>query len=198
MATVTIKFSADAQKEFQQILSECYDNEMAVIPTLHLCQREFGWISPEVMRYVASLLEQSPAQVLGVCSFYTMFHREPIGHYTIWVCSTLPCALCGSDTLFDHIADKLGIKLNETTDDGVFTLKKQECLGSCGTSPVVQINDDYHEGLTNDKGDRRFLRSHPRSNRWFRGGRRGYGLVTMCSIPCATAIPTPASWAARR
>ena len=122
--------------------------------TLHLAQREYGCISPEVEEMIADRLELTLAYVHGVVTFYTFFHTESVGKYLLQFCSTLPCALRGSDELFDHCSKKLGIKAGETTQDGKFTLVKVECLGSCGTSPVVQVNEDYHEEMSIEKLDK--------------------------------------------
>jgi NADH-quinone oxidoreductase subunit E len=119
-----------------------------------LAQKEFGHISNEVMKYVASLLSLSPAEVYDTVSFYFMFHTKPVGKNVIYVCHTLSCSIMGAKNIVKHIEDKLGVKVGETTSDGKFTLKKAECLGSCGTAPMMQVNDDYHENLTLEKVDR--------------------------------------------
>jgi len=105
------------------------------------------------MEYIAGLLGLSPLQVMDVVSFYTLYPRQEEGRYVIQVCATLSCALLGAESLVDHLEEKLGIKVGGTTPDKKFTLKKVECLGSCGTAPVMQINDDYYENLTVEKID---------------------------------------------
>jgi NADH-quinone oxidoreductase subunit E len=126
----------------------------ALLPTLHLAQSEFdGWLSVPVMDYVASLLKLKPIEVYEVASFYSMYNLEPVGKCLIEVCQTGPCWLRGSDDIVQHFEKKLGIKNGETTSDGMFTLKTVECLGSCGTAPMLQCGADYHENLTNEKVD---------------------------------------------
>ena len=124
-----------------------------MLPVLYLAQREFGYIGPEAIDYVAQLMGQAPARVLGVVSFYTMFNMKPIGRHHIQVCRTLPCALGGAERVTEFLSEKLGIKPGQTTEDGRFTLSEVECLASCGTAPMMQINDDYYENLTEAKID---------------------------------------------
>src|SRR5687768_4536182 len=126
----------------------------ALLPVLHLAQAEFeGWLSPAVMDYVAELLRLKPIEVYEVASFYTMYNLKPVGKCLIEVCRTGPCMLRGANDLVEHIENRLGIKEGETTADGMFTLKTTECLGSCGTAPMLQCGADYYENLTNEKVD---------------------------------------------
>lgn len=148
-----VKFSEEALKEYQDLLTRYPERRAALLPALHLAQREFGWISREVMEYLSQLMEIPVTEILDTVSFYTMFKTYPSGKYHIQVCSTLSCALRGSREIFEHLTKKLGIKEGDVTPDGKFSLMKVECLGSCGTAPVVQINDDYYEGMTPEKLD---------------------------------------------
>jgi NADH-quinone oxidoreductase subunit E len=126
----------------------------ALLPVLHLAQAEFnGWLSPEVMDYVAGLLKLKPIEVYEVASFYSMYNLEPVGKCLIEVCQTGPCWLRGSDEIVSHLENKLNIKVGETTADGMFTLKTVECLGSCGTAPMLQCGAQYYENLTTEKVD---------------------------------------------
>lgn len=126
----------------------------ALIPLLHLAQAEFeGWLSPESMDYVASLLGILPIEVYEVASFYSMFNLKPVGKCLLEVCRTAPCWLRGADDLVDYLEKKLKIKVGETTPDGMFTLKTVECLGSCGTAPMLQCGADFYENLTQEKTD---------------------------------------------
>ena len=121
----------------------------ALLTALRIAEREVGFINPHVCEQVANALGMAPAKVWGVVSFYSTFRRDTDGKYIVYVCSTLPCALRGSERVFDHLAGKLGIKNGETTADGKFTLRKAECLGSCGTAPCLQVNQaEYYEDLT--------------------------------------------------
>lgn len=150
-----MQFSEENKKEFDKIVAK-YPPERkraAMLPTLWLAQRQWGWISPEVMEYVAKLLEVAPMKVYEVVTFYTMFNQKPVGKYHLQVCRTLSCELCGKEDIVSHLKNKLGIKLGETTVDGKFTLTEVECLGSCGTAPMMQVNEDYYESLTPQKVD---------------------------------------------
>jgi NADH-quinone oxidoreductase subunit E len=126
----------------------------ALLPLLHLAQSEFdGWLSTDAMDYVASLLSIKPVEVYEVATFYSMFNLKPVGKCLIEVCRTGPCWLRGSDDLVEHFEKKLGISEGETTSDGMFTLKTVECLGSCGTAPMLQCGAEFYENLTNEKVD---------------------------------------------
>jgi NADH-quinone oxidoreductase E subunit len=150
---VSVAFSDTARRELEAILSRYPDKEAAILPALHLAQREFGYVSDEAIVYVAGLLGFTPARIEGVATFYTMYNRKPVGKYHVQVCRNISCSLMGAEHLIEHVSKKLGIRPGETTPDGRFTLSKAECLGSCGTAPVMQVNDDYHEELTEEKID---------------------------------------------
>lgn len=145
--------SESAYKQIQDLISLYPQKRSALIPSLHLVQKELGYISQDTMREVAEIFGLSPNEVHEVTSFYTMFHRKPVGKYVLQVCTNISCHLCNAKDIMAHLTNKLGIKPGETTPDGRFTLVEVECLGSCGTSPVVQINDDYYEELTPEKLD---------------------------------------------
>jgi NADH-quinone oxidoreductase subunit E len=150
---MSVAFSPAALQELEKLVAPYPQKSAALIPVLHLARREFKTITPEVMTYLAGLLEISPTRVMDVVSFYTLFPRQEEGRYVIQVCATLSCALLGAENLVDHLQKKLGIGVGETTPDKKFTLKKVECLGSCGTAPVMQINEDYYENLTVERID---------------------------------------------
>lgn len=141
-------FSSKAMKHFEWLLTRYPTKEAALLPTLRLAEEEFENIGPPEMQYVAGLLDLPPARVYGVFTFYTHYRRQGTGTYHIQVCHTLSCALRGAKEIVEHIKERLGIDVGETTDDGVFTLSKVECLASCGTAPMLQCNDDYYEDLT--------------------------------------------------
>lgn len=128
--------------------------QSALLPALWLAQKEQGFVSLEAQTQIAEKIGVSTAVVAGVVTFYTMYHTEPVGRHVIDVCTTVSCWLRGSDGLVGHLEKKLGIRTGETTPDKRFTLRSVECLGSCGTAPMCQINDDYHEDLTHEKIDR--------------------------------------------
>jgi len=151
-----IKFSYEALAQVRLIIARYPEGKQksALLPLLHLAQSEFdGWLSPEVMDYVASILNIKPIEVYEVASFYSMYNLKPVGKCLIEVCRTSSCWLRGADELVKHIENKLNIEVGETTADGMFTLKTVECLGSCGTAPMLQCGADYFENLTTDKVD---------------------------------------------
>ena len=125
----------------------------ALMPILWIIQEEDGWISPELMEEAARICECTPAEALDVASFYQMYNRRPVGKFVLGVCGTLPCALCGSDGLYDYLKEKLGIGWNETTTDGQFTIQRRECLGACSEAPVMLVNDALEIKLTRAKVD---------------------------------------------
>jgi NADH-quinone oxidoreductase subunit E len=143
-----VQFSQATYKQFEDVLTRYPNKRAALLPTLWLAQYEFGYLSPEVMEYVAKLLDLSPAFVGAVASFYTMFNKEPVGKFHVQMCTNLSCALVGAEQLVECLEKKLSIGVGQTTPDKKFTLSEVECLGSCGTAPVAQINDDYYENLT--------------------------------------------------
>ncbi len=148
---MALEFSPETMRKFEATIARYPKKEAAMLPVLYLAQQEFGHIGPEAIDYVAKLMEQAPARVYGVVSFYTMFNMKPIGRHHIQICRTLPCALRGAEMVTTTIKAKLGIEPGQTTPDGRFTLSEVECLASCGTAPMMQVNDDYYENLTEAK-----------------------------------------------
>ena len=138
----------------EKIFSQYPDKKSATLPLLHLAQSQHGYISNSVINTIADLVDCHPAIVMDCVSFYTMLYTKPQGRHIIQVCQTLSCSLNGADSLVDHVSEKYEIEPGETTADGRFTLMKVECLGSCGTAPVVQINKEYHEELSSQKFDK--------------------------------------------
>jgi NADH-quinone oxidoreductase E subunit len=150
---VSLSFSDETRAKHDRLLTRYPDREAAILPTLYLAQREFGYLSDEAILYVADLLGFTPARIYGVATFYTMYNKKPVGKYHLQVCRNLSCSLMGAEHLIEHVARKIGVKPGETTADGRFTLSTVECLGSCGTAPVMQVNDDYYENLTEESID---------------------------------------------
>lgn len=142
------------QKEIDEIVSRYPVKRSALIPLLYLAQQEEGYVTETAMKEIAGLLQLTPPQVYETATFYTMLNLKKVGTFHIQVCKSLMCALVGSDTLIGWIKTKLGIGPGETTADGLFTLTAVECLAACGTAPMMQINDDYYERLTEEKVDR--------------------------------------------
>lgn len=149
-------FSEETLKIAQGLIARYPEGreKSALIPILHLAQAEFdGWLSTDTMDYVASLINIKPIEVYEVASFYSMFNLKPVGKCLLEVCHTGPCAINGAEELVNYLEKKLNIKVGETTPDGLFTLKEVECLGSCGSAPMLQCGKDYFENLTNEKVD---------------------------------------------
>jgi NADH-quinone oxidoreductase E subunit len=137
--------------EIESILSRYPVKRSALIPLLYLAQGENGYITEAAMIEIAGILKLTPPQVYETVTFYTMLNLKKVGKFHIQVCKSLMCALVGSDTVIGWIKNKLGIAPGETTSDGLFTLTAVECLAACGTGPMMQVNDDYYERLTEEK-----------------------------------------------
>jgi NADH-quinone oxidoreductase E subunit len=149
-----MEFSSETKKEVDGTVARYPRKEAAMLPVLHLAQREFGHISCEVMELVAKTLELPVSRVQDVVTFYTMYHQEPVGKYHIQVCHTLACAIRGAAQVVGHLESQCGVKANDGVSvDGKFSITRVECLGSCGTAPMMQVNDDYYENLTKTQVD---------------------------------------------
>lgn len=151
---MAVEFSPETRAKFEALLPKYPEKRAALLPTLWLAQEEFGYLSPEALTYVGKLLDLAPSYVYATASFYTMYKLKPTGKYLIEVCRTLSCAMCGAFEIADHLEQKLGVKLGETTADGKYTLGTAECLGACGYAPMFQINGkQFYENLTTEKVD---------------------------------------------
>lgn len=144
----TFALTPAREQELERIVTRYPNSKAALIPVLHLCQEQNGWISDDVIEWVAARLSVPSAHVKGVVTFYTLFNKEPVGKHQVWVCRTLSCALRGSDQILHHCEKRLGIHAGETTKDGKVTLRTAECLASCGTAPMMQVDRDYYENLS--------------------------------------------------
>ena len=141
-------------KEIKKLKPRYPTNQALLLPALHLAQDEYGWVSKELMDEVAAAIDIEPSIVREVITFYTMYNLKPVGKYHLQFCTNIACCLRGAEDVLHHCEKKLGIHAGETTKDGKFTISHVECLGACGTAPVVQINADYHEDMTKDLIDR--------------------------------------------
>ena len=142
------------KNQIAEILARYPVRRSALLPLLYLAQAEEGYVTEAAMKEIAGVLRVTPSQVYEVVTFYTMFSLKPLGKLHIQVCKSLMCALVGSDTLIAWLSARLGIRPGETTADGIFTLSTVECLASCGTGPMMQVNGDYYERITEEKLDR--------------------------------------------
>jgi NADH-quinone oxidoreductase subunit E len=146
-----MELTATMKEKVEKIRRHFPTNQALLIPLLHAIQEEEGWISTEAMEAAGDYLGLPLARVEEVVSFYTMFHRAPIGKQNLQVCTNISCMLNGSGEILDCLKKRIGIGPGETTEDGRYTIEEVECLASCGTAPVVQVNKDYHEGLDTEK-----------------------------------------------
>ncbi len=142
-----IKFDEKELEKVEEIKSKYPNSKAALMGVLWLAQKKFGWISKEVVEYVANLLGLPASHVDGVVSFYTMYFKKPMGKYHIQVCTNVSCMLRGGEELFNHISDYLGIKNGEVTTDGLISLEEVECMGACGGAPMIAVNEDYFENV---------------------------------------------------
>ncbi len=185
------QLSEAAEKRVKEALERYPNKKSAVMPALYIAQEELGWLRPEAIRWVADRVNLPESHVVEVASFYTMYYKRPVGKYHIQVCRTLSCMVCGARQLTDAIKTRLKVAPQEITSDGMWSYEEVECLGSCGTAPMVEINDVFFENLTpekllslmtkieSDKPDLRFsevrkslgggLPDHPRSEAWLPG-----------------------------
>ena len=146
--------SEQSKREIQKIRDEYPDAQSALLPALFLAQQDYcGWLPEEAFDEIAEAMGLAPTQVAAAATFYTMLNKKPVGRHLIQVCTNISCSLLGAEHLLSYISRKLGIEVGETTEDGRFTLLEVECLGSCGTAPMMQVDDAYHENLTEEKVD---------------------------------------------
>lgn len=150
-STVEVQFTEQELQKIENLKSRYLKPDSVILEVLYLLQDKYGYITREGMKYAAELLGITEEQVLGVVTFYTMFNTKPIGKYHLQVCTNVSCMLKGAYDLLKKLESELNIKKGETTSDGLFTISEVECLGSCGTSPVIQINEDYYENLNEEK-----------------------------------------------
>jgi NADH-quinone oxidoreductase subunit E len=135
----------------REIVARYPRSRSALIPLLHVAQEQEGWVSPAAMEHIGELLDLEPAEVLGTCSFYEMFKREPVGRYVINVCTSISCHLMGGEELLEQCEDVLGVKAGATTPDGMFTLNHVECIAACTEAPCLQVNYRYFYRVARDR-----------------------------------------------
>jgi NADH-quinone oxidoreductase subunit E len=140
-------FSKETEDKFRHLVSIYPRKRSALIPMLLLAQKEQGYITNEAIDYVAKYLDLNPSEVDSILSFYTLLRRKPAGKYHIMICTNLSCLLRGSDDIEACVKRKLGINLGEVTPDGMFSAIEFECLASCTTAPVIQVNGEFYENL---------------------------------------------------
>ena len=146
-------FSDDMRREFDEIFARYPNRAAAILPILHIVQREHGYISAESEEEVAELLSMPPVKVHEVLTFYHMLHAEPVGKHHIQFCRTLPCALRGAKALIDHAKQKLKLGAHEVSDDKRVSFEGVECIAACGNAPALQVNEKYYFDVTPEKLD---------------------------------------------
>ena len=147
-------FSPEVEAEIDRHIAKYPAMRSAILPLMFIVQRERGYLDPPGVLYLANRLLLRVTDIWEVATFYSMINTKPVGKYHIQICKTLSCKIRGAGKITEHCSNKLGIKPGETTSDGRFSLSEVECLGSCGTAPMFQINFDYHEDLTPEKIDK--------------------------------------------
>jgi NADH-quinone oxidoreductase subunit E len=147
-------FPAEVEAEIDRHLAKYPVRRSAILPLMFIVQRERGgYLDPPGVAYLADRLGVRITDIWEVATFYSMINTEPVGRYHFQICKTLSCKILGANKITKHCAERLGIKPGETTEDGVFSISEVECLGSCGTAPMMQIGFDYYENLTTEKVD---------------------------------------------
>ncbi|MBL7542301.1 MAG: NAD(P)H-dependent oxidoreductase subunit E [Bdellovibrionaceae bacterium] len=143
------QLSAEGLAEVKKELGRYETKESAIIPALYVAQKENkGFISTDVIHHLSQVMAIPVSKINEVFKFYTMFNQAPVGKHHVQVCTNISCALEGGRELTSHICHELGVKLGQVTTDGRFSVSRVECLGSCGTAPMMQVNDKYYESLT--------------------------------------------------
>lgn len=150
---MNVEFSPTELEEIKEMLTQYPEKESAIKDILWLAQDKYGWVSPEIMEYVAKLLEITPSKVEGVVTFYTMFYKKPVGKYHIQVCTNVSCMLREGIKIYKYLSEKYNIGNMEVTSDGKFSLEEVECMGACGGAPMIALNKQYYENMTIEKID---------------------------------------------
>jgi len=148
---MSVSFTSENQARFEKIVAKYETKASALLPTLWLAQEQFEYLSNEVMDYVASLLGMPPSHVYEAVTFYVMFKRKDMGKFCLQIKNNITCSMMGSEKLIQVARDELHIEFHEVTEDKMFSLVPVQCLGSCDTAPVVQVNEEYCENLTPEK-----------------------------------------------
>lgn len=148
-AKTQFQLSAEGLADVKKELARYETKESAIIPALYVAQKENkGFITTAVIHHLGQVMDIPVSKINEVFKFYTMFNQVPVGKHHVQVCTNISCALEGGRELASHICHELGVKLGQVTNDGRFSVSRVECLGSCGTAPMMQVNDKYYESLT--------------------------------------------------
>jgi NADH-quinone oxidoreductase subunit E/NADH dehydrogenase (ubiquinone) flavoprotein 2 len=144
-------FTQENLEKIDRVVAKYPEKQAAVMPLLYIAQEQNGFISVDAMREIARILEMDETDVLGVVTFYSMYHQKQMGKYHIQVCTNVSCMLRGGYAIYDAVQQKLGLKNGEVTADHKFSLEEVECMGSCGTAPMIAVNEDFFENLSTEK-----------------------------------------------
>ncbi|PIU61113.1 MAG: NAD(P)H-dependent oxidoreductase subunit E [Armatimonadetes bacterium CG07_land_8_20_14_0_80_59_28] len=151
---MAVEFTPEAMTKFKSLVGQYEETRAALLPVLHLAQRAFAQITPEVEEYIADLMQLPPVKVHEVFTFYTLYRKKPSGKHVIRLCKTLSCHLLGAESIREHLCKKIGLHNgSDTTEDGRFTLELVECMGACELAPMMQIDERYYGPLTPEKVD---------------------------------------------
>jgi NADH-quinone oxidoreductase E subunit len=151
MSEMKFQFTEENQDKIRKAILKYPVKKAAVMPVLYIAQEQNGWISGEVISEVALQLDMNPEEVLGVVTFYTMYHKKPAGKYHVQVCTNVSCMLRGAYEIYDEVKKRLGIDNGGVTADSRFSLEEVECMGSCGTAPMIAVNEDFFENLSKEE-----------------------------------------------
>lgn len=146
-------FTPEREAKFQELVRRYPTAFSAIMPTLWLCQEQWGWLKPGLPEWVAARLEVPVSRVYEIITFYTMYYTEDCGKHNLQVCRTASCHLMGAQKIVQHLKERLGLEVGETSADGLFRLEEVECLGACGMAPMMQVGKEYFENLTPEKVD---------------------------------------------
>lgn len=150
---MNIEFTTEELEQVKKHISKYPDSKAALMPVLWMAQKKWEWLSKDVLKYVAEVMELPAAHVEGVASFYTMYFKKPMGRYHIQVCTNVSCMLRKGTEIYKHVSEKLELGHNEASEDRLFSLEEVECMGACGGAPMIAINEDYYENVDIDKVD---------------------------------------------
>ncbi len=142
-----IQFDIEGLKKIEEIKAKYPQEKAALMPVMWMAQKKWGYLSIDVLKYISELLNLSLAHVEGVANFYTMYFKKPMGKHHVQVCTNVSCMLRGGEDIFNAFQEKLGIKNNEVTGDGKYSLEEVECMGACGGAPMLAVNEDFYENF---------------------------------------------------
>lgn len=146
-------FTSDELASISALKAKYPEPKAAIMPVLWMAQKKWGWLSEDVMKEVANVMELPYAHVLGVASFYTMYFKKPMGRHHVQVCTNVSCMLRGGESLYKHAQQRLGIGHNQATADGKFSLEEVECMGACGGAPMIAVNETFYENCSQQQLD---------------------------------------------